>query len=332
MSERVDKRIPVTLLTGALGSGKTTLLNRILTEQHGMKIGVIVNEFGELSIDHHLVVGTQEEVVELANGCVCCTVREDLLDAVAGLLKRQDIEYLIVETTGLADPRPVAQTFLHDELHDLISLDAIITVIDGVNFHQNIQVSGTTIDQILAGDLILLNKIDLVEEAERAEIRAEIEDINPSARILETVQGQADLRLLLDVDLHRNKAVVAGEEAAGDFVSFDALVQSGGNHLSREEISSVSFVASYPFDYIRLSKFLEALPQNIFRGKGILWMKEYEEQLIFHLVGDRSTAVVGDAWGDKPRESKLVLIGKGLNREEIVEQLQGCLDLSERRS
>lgn len=335
MFERVDKRIPVTLLTGALGSGKTTLLNRILTEQHGMKIGVIVNEFGELSIDHHLVVGTQEEVVELANGCICCTVREDLLDAVAGLLKRQDLEYLIVETTGLADPRPVAQTFLHDELHDIISLDAIITVIDAVNFHQNIQLSGTTIDQILAGDLILLNKIDLVDEGDRSEIRAEIEDINPSARILETVQGQADLRLLLDVDLHRQKPVPAGAETSGDFVSFDALVQSGqgeGNHLSREEISSVSFVAPHPFDYIRLSKFLEELPRNIFRGKGILWMKEYEEQLIFHLVGDRSTAVVGDSWEDKPRESKLVLIGKGLNREEIVEQLQGCLDLSERRS
>jgi G3E family GTPase len=190
--------------------------------------------------------------------------------------------------------------------------------------------SSTTIDQVLAGDLILLNKIDLVEESERTAIRAEIEDINPAARILETVQGQADLRLLLDVDLHRGlPAQVSEAEVAGDFVSFDELVQSGqagGTHLTREEISSVSFAAPYPFDYMRLSMFLEHLPRNIFRGKGILWMKEYEEQLIFHLVGDRSTATVGDAWGDKPRESKLVLIGKGLDREALLKQIADCLD------
>jgi G3E family GTPase len=324
--ESMDKRMPVTLLTGALGSGKTTLLNRILAEQHGLKIGVIVNEFGELSIDHHLVVGTEDEVVELANGCVCCTVREDLLEAITQLLQRKErMDYLIVETTGLADPRPVAQTFLHDEINEDVRLDAIITVIDAAHFHQNMMHSSTAIDQILAGDILLLNKVDLVEPATLEEIREEIADINASARLLETVQGQVDLRLLLDVDLFREERLEQ-QEPAGDFVALDTLKQSARpGHLEREEISSVSFAAERPFSYERLGEFLENLPANIFRGKGILWLEGYDDRLIFHLVGDRSTATVGEPWGDGTRQSKLVLIGKGLDREQLLQQLEHCL-------
>ncbi|MCX7570174.1 GTP-binding protein [Tumebacillus sp. DT12] len=326
MIENIDRRVPATLLTGALGSGKTTLLNRILKEQHGLKIGVIVNEFGELSIDHHLVMNTDEEVVELSNGCVCCSVRDDLLWAVTRMLLRPEkIDYLVVETTGLADPRPVAQTFLHEDLYDHVRLDSIITVVDAANFHENLLHSSTTLDQILAGDLILLNKIDLVEEKMRKEILEELEDINPAARVLESVSGEVDLRLLLDIDLHQNK--IAAEPSAdapkGDFVSFDQLTAS---HLEREEISSISFAAEHPFDYEKLSEFLESLPRNIFRGKGILWIDSYEEQLIFHLVGDRSTATLGEPWGEKMRQSMLVLIGKGLDREALLAELDRCLD------
>jgi len=324
-----DKRLPVTLLTGALGSGKTTLLNRILAEPHGLKIGVIVNEFGELSIDHHLVVGTEEEVVELANGCVCCSVREDLLDAVVRLLKRDEpFDYFVVETTGLADPRPVAQTFLHDEICEEVRLDAIITVVDAVNFEQNLHHTGTTIDQILAGDLLLLNKADLVTPEELRQVRTELEDLNPVARILETVQAQADLRLLLDVHLHTGSIDANADVATpGDFVALDQFVNrtAGSGHLEREDISSVSFTTNKPFDYERLGAFLESLPRNIFRGKGILWIDGYEDQLIFHLVGDRSTAVVGESWGVGARESKLVLIGKSLEAQELIDALQACV-------
>jgi G3E family GTPase len=319
--EKIDRRIPVTLLTGALGSGKTTLLNRILAEQHGMKIGVIVNEFGELSIDHHLVVGTEEEVVELANGCVCCTVREDLLDAVSKMLSRE-LDLIVVETTGLADPRPVAQTFLHDELYEDVRLDAIITVLDLANFHQNLLQSSTTLDQILAGDILLLNKKDLVSEAKIQEIRLELEDINPSARMIETVAGNADLRLLLGVDLFREEKLEEEAETKGDFVPLERLKNP---HLSREEISSVSFMAQKPFSYEKLGEFLENLPRDIFRGKGILWVDGYEERLIFHLVGDRSTATLGEPWGDQERGSKLVLIGKRLDQEKLLADLASCL-------
>ncbi|WP_161780741.1 CobW family GTP-binding protein [Tumebacillus flagellatus] len=341
--DRLDTRLPVTLLTGALGSGKTTLLNRILTEQHGIKFGVIVNEFGELSIDHHLVVGTDEQVVELANGCVCCTVREDLLDAMTRILKKPGgVEYLLVETTGLADPRPVAQTFLHEDLCDDVRLDAILTVLDAANFHDNLLRSGTTIDQILAGDILLLNKVDLVGDAMRQKIKEEIGDLNPAARLLETVNAEVDLRLILDVDVHRAATLdssVAGpqsgatssEEAdaeGGDFVSLaklSATAKTAGSHLSREEISSVSFTTEHPFDYERLGEFLETLPQNIFRGKGLLWIDGYDDQLLFHLVGDRSTATLHHPWPAGARRSKLVLIGKQLDQELLLAQLDACL-------
>jgi G3E family GTPase len=329
VKNRFDNRIPVTMLTGALGSGKTTLLNRILAENHGLKIGVIVNEFGELSIDHELVRGKREAVVELANGCVCCTVREDLLNAVAQMLERAEpLDCIVVETTGLADPRPTAETFLHEEICEDVRLDAIITVIDCAQFHFNIINTATSLDQILAGDLLLLNKIDLVTDKQVAEIREEIEDIHPEARVLETEQAQVDLRLLLDVALHDSDQTSLDVETGGDFVAFDQFVataQQGGNHLQREEITSVSYVTKHPFDHGRLGAFLETLSRNIFRGKGILWIEGYDVQLIFHLVGERSTATAAEPWGERARESKLVLIGKRLDREALLDALEQCV-------
>lgn len=331
--KQADERIPATILTGALGSGKTTLLNYILQENHGLKVAVIVNEFGEISIDHHLVVGTDEEVVELANGCVCCSVREDLQQAVQKILEREDTpEYLLVETTGLADPRPVAQTFLVDELCDRVRLDAIVTVIDADRFSENLELSGTATDQILAGDILILNKIDLVASETIGRIKEEIRDLNPGARILETTRARVDLRLLLDVGVFQLERLF---EEAGDSrlaVLEDCPDCASGvphghrhSHLHDDEISAVSFAANRPFDYGRFGELMENLPEGIFRGKGILWIDGYEERLIFHLVGDRSQAVVDGDWGDGPRENKLVLIGKRLNREEILQKLDRCL-------
>ncbi|GAX91476.1 CobW family GTP-binding protein [Effusibacillus lacus] len=335
-----DKRIPATILTGALGSGKTTLLNHILKENHGLKVAVIVNEFGEISIDHQLVVGTKEEVMELANGCICCTVREDLQQAIEKILERSEQpEYLLVETTGLADPRPVAQTFLIDQLSERVRLDAIVTVIDAGRFSENLELSGTATDQILAGDILLLNKIDLVTPEKVREIKDEIGDLNPSARLLETTNARVDLRLLLDVGMFQLERMFPQGDKDDQVLLKDELVLleecpdclSGvahehiHSHLHDDEISSVSFVSDRPFDYDRLGEFMGNLPEGIFRGKGILWIDGYDEKLIFHLVGDRSQAVADGDWGSIPRENKLVFIGKRLDREDILSRLQGCL-------
>lgn len=329
----VDERIPATILTGALGSGKTTLLNYILQENHGLRVAVIVNEFGEIPIDHHLVVGTDEEVVELANGCICCTVREDLQQEIGKILQRPDRpEYLLVETTGLADPRPVAQTFLLDELCEQVRLDGIVTVVDASRFSENLQLSGTAVDQILAGDILLLNKTDLVTPEKIAEIQEEIRDLNPSARILQTAHAKVDLRLLLDVGMFQLERLFAADPKKPELPLLDDCPACAAgeehehaSHLHDDEISSVSFASDRPFDYDKLGGFMGNLPEGIFRGKGILWIDGYDEKLIFHLVGDRSQAVAGGDWGTEPRQNKLVLIGKRLNREEIIKRLQECL-------
>jgi G3E family GTPase len=195
--------LPVTIITGFLGSGKTTLLNHILTNQQGLKTAVLVNEFGEIGIDNELIITTDDDnMVELSNGCICCTINNDLVEAVYKVLERSDkIDYLVVETTGLADPLPVALTFLGTELRDMTRLDSIVTVVDSENFSLDLFNSEAAYNQIAYGDIILLNKTDLVDEADLDVLEVRIRDIKEGARILRTVKGQVPLALLLSVGL-----------------------------------------------------------------------------------------------------------------------------------
>jgi G3E family GTPase len=195
--------LPVTIITGFLGSGKTTLLNHILTNQQGLKTAVLVNEFGEIGIDNELIITTDDSgMVELSNGCICCTINNDLIEAVYRVLERQDqVDYLVVETTGLADPLPVAMTFLGTELRDLTRLDSIITLVDAENFSLDLFNSQAALNQIVYGDIILLNKADLVDEADLDRLEVRIRDMKEGARILRTVKGQAPLAMLLSVGL-----------------------------------------------------------------------------------------------------------------------------------
>jgi G3E family GTPase len=208
--------LPVTIITGFLGSGKTTLLNHILSNQQGLKTAVLVNEFGEIGIDNELIISTDEDMVELSNGCICCTINNDLVEAVYKILERQDgIDYLVVETTGLADPLPVALTFLGTELRDMTRLDSIVTVVDSENFSLDLFNSQAAESQITYGDIILLNKTDLVEPEKVEQLEARIRTMKDNARILRTEKAQVPLPVILSVGLFESDHYFAPEHEHG---------------------------------------------------------------------------------------------------------------------
>jgi G3E family GTPase len=335
--------LPVTIITGFLGSGKTTLLNHILTNQQGLKTAVLVNEFGEIGIDKELVVSTGEDMVELNNGCICCTINNDLVDAVYKVLEREEkLDYLVVETTGLADPLPVAMTFLGSELRDLTRLDSIITVVDAANYSLDLFNSEAASSQILYGDVIILNKVDLVDEATVDEVARKIGEIKEGARIIRTSRSQVPLPLILSVGLFESDQyfdkVREPEHDGHDHHDHDHHDHSNcghdhdhdhhdhSDHLENDGFISISFQSEKPFSIRKFQYFLDnQLPTNVFRAKGIMWFDESPQRHIFHLCGKRFT-IDDDEWKGKPR-NQIVLIGQNLDSETLLKQLENCVCL-----
>ncbi len=345
------KGLPVTIITGFLGSGKTTLLNHILSNQQGLKTAVLVNEFGEIGIDNELIIATEDNdnnMVELSNGCICCTINNDLVDAVYKVLERQEkIDYLVVETTGLADPLPVAMTFLSPELRDLTRLDSIITVVDAANYSLDLFNSQAAYSQIFYGDVIVLNKTDLVSEEDLSTLETKIQQVKEGARILRTTRSQVPLPLILSVGLFESdKYFDAAAEHSHDHDHHDHDHEHHhdhdhhdhdhdhhdhdhhhhSHHLENDGFTSISFQSDKPFSIRKFQYFLDnQLPQSVFRAKGIMWFDESPNRHIFHLCGKRFS-LDDDEWKGQ-KKNQVVLIGQNLDREQLLQQLENCICL-----
>ncbi len=318
----MSEKIPVTVLTGYLGAGKTTLLNRILTEDHGKKFAVIVNEFGETGIDGDLVVGADEEVFEMNNGCICCTVRGDLIRILDGLMKRKGkFDAIIVETTGLADPAPVAQTFFVDQdVGDATRLDAVVTVTDAKWLTERLKDAPEAKNQIAFADVIILNKVDLVTPDELAEVEARIRAINPYAKLHKTTRCDLPIDQLLDRNAFDLDRILDIEP---DFL------EAGHHHHHSDEVRSLSFTIPGDVDPEKFMPWINDLSQaqgpNILRSKGILAFKDEPRRFVFqgvHMILD------GDLQRDwksgETRNSRLVFIGRDLDEAELRKGFLAC--------
>ena len=308
--------IPVTIITGFLGSGKTTLLNHILTNQEGLKSAVLVNEFGEIGIDNDLIVKSGDDIIELTNGCICCTINGELLEAINKILDtNKDIEYLIVETTGLADPLPVAMTI--NGARDQLRLDSIITLIDAENFNNETISSQIARSQIIYGDIILINKCDLVTQEKIASIELEISDVKSNPRILKSIKGEIPLPLLISVGLFQSDLIAKSNDHDHDH-------DHNEEESSIEGFTSFSFQSKFPFSLRKFQNFLDNyLPDSVYRAKGLLWFEESELTHIFHLSGKRFT--MDDTKKYRSQENKVVLIGKNLDHKKLYEELDKCI-------
>lgn len=355
-SAAASGKIPVTVLTGYLGAGKTTLLNRILTEDHGKRYAVIVNEFGEIGIDNDLVVGADEDVFEMNNGCVCCTVRGDLIRVVSGLMKRQRpgkpaFDAIIVETTGLADPGPVAQTFFVDEdVKAKTQLDSVTALVDAKHVMARLDDSKEAREQVAFADRIILNKADLVSEGELAEVERRLRALNPLAPITRATRadvpldqvlglGGFDLGRILDVNPqfanppHGEEGHVHDEHCGHGHHDHDHHhhdhAHGARGHAHQDDIKGVSLSLDRPLDGQKFTQWLDRLlgeqGQNILRAKGIIDVAGEDRRLVFQAVHMILEGDLQQPWGEKERRwSRAVFIGRDLDEAELRQGFEAC--------
>jgi len=327
MSE-VDTRVPVTVVTGFLGSGKTTLVNYILSENHGKRIAVIENEFGEIGIDDALVIDAEEEIFEMNNGCICCTVRGDLIRILGTLMKRRDkFDYILVETTGLADPAPVAQTFFVDEeIRAQLRLDAIVTVVDAKHLALHLfeekeeGIENEAVEQLAFADRVLINKIDLVSEQELIQVENQVRSINAGASLVRTQMSKVDLDWLLN----------AGAFDLSRILEVDPEFLGDSEHQHDQSVTSVGIEVEGTVNLEKINDWLGWLLMekgvDIFRMKGIINVENSENRFVFQGVHMLFDGQPDRAW--KPGEqrvNKMIFIGRNLDRDELNSRFRACL-------